>query len=139
VKDSKVRRLSRLHRRIYRLTRGVIGRRLVENDMLLLTTRGRRSGRPHQVPLLYLREHERIVVIASYGGRPQYPDWFLNLLAQPEAQIQIRERHLSVRASVASASERSVWWARVVKAYEGYGDYQARTDRVIPVVFLDPR
>jgi len=134
-----VRVLSRWHKDVYRLTRGVIGRRLVDNDMLVLTTTGRQSGRPHQVPLLYLREQERIVVIASYGGRPQYPDWFLNLLAQPEAHVQIRGRHRSVRARVAPEAERSVWWTRAVEAYGGYHDYQARTDRVIPVVFLDPR
>jgi len=139
VKDSRVRWLSRWHRHIYRLTGGFIGRRLVNNDMLLLTTTGRRSGRPHEVPLLYLRDGESLVVIASYGGRPNYPDWYLNLVAHPEAEVQIRGHRHAVRARVASSEERSVWWPRIVEAYEGYTEYQSRTDRPISVVFLDPR
>ena len=134
-----VRRLSRWHRRIYRLTRGLIGRRLVENDMLILTTTGRRSGRPHEVPLLYLRDGKSLVVIASYGGRPDYPDWYLNLVAQPDAEVQIRGRRHAVSARVASSDERAAWWPRIVEAHEGYNQYQSRTDRIIPVVFLDPR
>ncbi|HUP16119.1 MAG TPA: nitroreductase family deazaflavin-dependent oxidoreductase [Acidimicrobiia bacterium] len=139
MKDSRVRRLSRWHRRIYRLTRGLIGRRLVDNDMLILTTTGRRSGRPHEVPLLYLRDGESLVVIASYGGRPNYPDWYLNLVAQPEARVQVKERRQTVTARVATSEERKEWWPRIVDAYEGYSQYQSRTDRNIPVVFLDPR
>ncbi|HKY46404.1 MAG TPA: nitroreductase family deazaflavin-dependent oxidoreductase [Acidimicrobiia bacterium] len=139
MKDSRVRRLSRWHRRIYRLTRGLIGRRLVDNDMLILTTTGRRSGRPHEVPLLYLRDGESLVVVASYGGRPVYPDWYLNLVARPEARIQINGRRQAVSARVATSEEREAWWPRIVKTYEGYAQYQSRTDRIIPVVFLDPR
>jgi deazaflavin-dependent oxidoreductase (nitroreductase family) len=139
VKDSRVRRLSRWHRRIYRLTRGLIGRRLVDNDMLLLTTIGRQSGRRHEVPLLYLRDGEQLVVIASYGGRPNYPDWYLNLVSEPEAEVQIEGRRQSVIARVATSAERAVWWPRIVDAYEGYSQYQSRTKRIIPVVFLDPR
>jgi deazaflavin-dependent oxidoreductase (nitroreductase family) len=139
VRDSTVRRLSRWHRHIYRLTGGLIGRRLVDNDMLLLTTIGRRSGRRHEVPLLYLRDGDTPVVIASYGGRPNYPDWYLNLVARPEAEVQIRGHRHEVRARVASSEERSVWWPRIVEAYEGYTQYQSRTDRPISVVFLEPR
>lgn len=138
MKDSRVRRLSRWHRYVYRLTRGFIGRRLVDNDMLILTTTGRRSGRPHEVPLLYLRDGESLVVIASYGGRPNYPDWYLNLVAQPDALVQINGRRQAVRARVATSAEREVWWPRIVDAYEGYTQYQSRTDRLIPVVFLEP-
>ena len=107
--------------------------------MLILTTTGRRTGRPHEVPLLYLRDGESLVVIASYGGRPNYPDWYLNLVAQPDAQVQIEGRRQTVTARVAASEERSVWWLRIVDAYEGYSQYQSRTDRIIPVVFLDPR
>ena len=138
MKDSKVRRLSRWHRRIYRLTGGLIGRRLVANDMLILTTTGRRSGRPHRVPLLYLRQGASLVVIASYGGRQNHPDWYLNLVAHPRAEVQIRGRRHAVTTRVGSSEERSVWWPRIVEAYEGYDHYQSRTDRLIPVVFLEP-
>lgn len=112
---------------------------MVDNDMLLLTTIGRRSGRRHEVPLLYLRDGEQLVVIASYGGRPNYPDWYLNLVAHPEAHVQIMGRRQSVEARVATPSEREEWWPRIVDAYKGYSQYQSRTDRIIPVVFLDPR
>jgi deazaflavin-dependent oxidoreductase (nitroreductase family) len=107
--------------------------------MLLLTTIGRQSGRRHEVPLLYLRDGEQLVVIASYGGRPNYPDWYLNLVSEPEAEVQIQGRRQSVIARVATSAERAVWWPRIVDAYEGYSQYQSRTKRIIPVVFLDPR
>jgi deazaflavin-dependent oxidoreductase (nitroreductase family) len=112
---------------------------LVDNDMLILTTTGRRSGLPHEVPLLYLRDGESLVVIASYGGRPNYPDWYLNLVARPEARVQIAGRRQMVTARIATSNEREAWWPRIVEAYEGYRQYQSRTDRIIPVVFLDPR
>jgi deazaflavin-dependent oxidoreductase (nitroreductase family) len=111
---------------------------LVGNDMLILTTTGRRSGRPHEVPLLYLREGDSLVVIASYGGRPNYPDWYLNLVAKPKARVQVNGRRQTVTARVATSEEREEW-PRIVEAYEGYSQYQSRTDRVIPVVFLEPR
>jgi deazaflavin-dependent oxidoreductase (nitroreductase family) len=139
VRDVTVRRLSRLHRGIYRLTRGAVGRRLVDNDMLLLTTRGARSGKPHSVPLLYLTDGDTLVVIASYGGRPRDPDWYRNLLANPDAIVQVRSRTTNVRARTATAAERQVWWPKVLAAYHGYREYQSHTDRVIPIVFLEPR
>ena len=107
--------------------------------MLILTTTGRRSGRPHEVPLLYLRDGESLVVIASYGGRPNYPDWYLNLVAKPEAQVQITGRRQRVTARTADSAEREALWPRIVEAYEGYSEYQSRTDRIIPVVVLVPR
>jgi deazaflavin-dependent oxidoreductase (nitroreductase family) len=138
MRDATARRLSRLHRGVYRLTRGWVGRRLVRNDMLLLTTRGRRTGTPHTVPLLYVQDGDRLVVIASWGGRPHHPEWYLNLVAEPRAVVQVRSRSWAVRARTAGPAERQDWWTRVTTAYSGYLDYQARTDRVIPVVFLEP-
>ena len=136
---SMVRFLSRLHRSLFRVTRGVVGRRLVNNDMLLLTTRGRRSGRPHTVPLLYLEgSNDLIVLVASYGGRPHHPDWYTNLCANANAEIQIKGRRSQVLATTAGPVERAEWWPRAVTAYAGYADYQARTDREIPIVLLRP-
>lgn len=139
MRDATARGLSRLHRVLYRLTRGVIGRRLVHNDMLLLTTRGARTGRPHTVPLLYLRDGATLVVIASWGGRPNHPDWYLNLQAHPEATVQVRAERWQVRARTATPEEREHWWPRVLAAYKGYRIYQSHTDRVIPVVLLTPQ
>lgn len=138
MRDSQVRRLSRLHRGLYQLTGGRVGRRLVGNDMLLLTTTGRHSGRRHTVPLLFLREGETMVVIASYGGRDHHPAWYLNLVAEPRVEVQITKHRFMARARTADPGERATWWARVVDAYGDYAVYQTRTDRVIPVVLIEP-
>lgn len=138
MRDNTARRLSLLHTQVYRATGGMLGRRLVNNDMLLLTTVGRRSGRRHTVPLLYLREGSRLVVIASWGGRATNPEWYLNLEANPNATAQVRGARFPVVARTADPGERVEWWPRVVAAYDGYDTYQARTDRPIPVIFLDP-
>lgn len=120
------------------MTGGVVGRRLVANDMLLLTTVGRRSAKPHTVPLLYIEDGDRLVVIASFGGRQHHPAWYLNLTANPKVEVQIRNRRLAANASTASPEDRSRLWPRITKTYRGYASYQTRTDRTIPVVFLDP-
>lgn len=138
MRDGQVRRLSRLHRGLYRLTGGRVGSRLVDNDMLLLTTTGRQSGRRHTVPLLFLREGDVLVVIASYGGRDRHPAWYLNLVAEPNVEIQMSRLRLRARARTADPEERASWWPRVVDAYGDYAVYQTRTDREIPVVLLDP-
>jgi deazaflavin-dependent oxidoreductase (nitroreductase family) len=104
--------------------------------MLLLTTRGARTGRRHTVPLLCLRDGETLVVIASWGGRPRNPHWYGNLVAQPRATVQVRSQVWPVRARTATPAEREIWWPRIVAAYPGYRAYQSHTDRVIPVVFL---
>lgn len=138
MRDATARRLSRLHVAVYRLTGGRIGRRLVRNDMLVLTTTGSKTGREHTVPLLYLRDGDTLVVIASWGGRPQHPQWYTNLLANPRATVQVDSRRWTVRARTATPDERAVWWPRVLATYKGYRLYESNTDRVIPVVFLDP-
>ena len=123
---------------LYRVTRGVIGRRLVDNDMLLLTTKGHVSGQDRTVPLLHLTDGDSFVVVASYGGRARHPDWYDNLVANPAVQVQVGSRHLSMRARTASAEERERWWPRILDAYRDYAVYQSRTEREIPVVLLEP-
>lgn len=136
LNDSVVRWLSLLHTNVYRVTQGRVGRRLVANDMLLLTTTGRNTGRQHTVPLLYLRDNGDPVVIASYGGRPNHPQWYQNLLANPAATVQILGQHDAVEATTMNELERSEWWPKVVEAYADYGVYQSRTERQIPLVRL---
>ncbi len=138
MRDSSVRRWSRAHRSLFRLTDGRVGRRLVDNDMLLLTTSGRVTGEAHTVPLLYLRDGDRLVVIASYGGRGHYPDWYLNLDSAPEVVVELPGIRRRMAARTADSDERARWWPRIVDAYDGYAVYQSRTRREIPVVFLDP-
>jgi deazaflavin-dependent oxidoreductase (nitroreductase family) len=138
MQDRTAKHLSALHRVMYRTTRGIVGRRLVDNDICLLTTTGRRTGKQHTVPLLYLRDKSRIVVIASWGGRDQHPEWYLNLRDHPAASVQVLGDRWPVRARTADAEERATWWPRVLEAYDGYAEYESRTKREIPVVFLDP-
>lgn len=138
VRDRTAKYMSSLHRVLYRGTRGAVGRRLVDNDMCLLTTTGRRSGKQHTVPLLYLRDEERLVVIASWGGRDEHPHWYSNLLASPAAEVQVLGERWPVAPATAPPDERAIWWPRVLEAYDGYAVYESRTDREIPVVFLDP-
>ncbi|NEE01875.1 nitroreductase family deazaflavin-dependent oxidoreductase [Phytoactinopolyspora halotolerans] len=137
MRDSTARRLSRLHIFLYRLTGGLIGRRLVRNDMLLLTTRGRNSGKPHRVPLLYLSDGDTPAVAASWGGRPNHPQWYQNLQADPRAEVQILSERWPVRARTADPEERAEWWPKFLATYHGYRVYESNTDRVIPVVFLE--
>lgn len=144
MRDVTARRLSALHRVIYRASGGSVGKRFVNNDMLLLTTTGRNTGTKHTVPLLYLsgpgrpsREVE-FYVIASWGGRPNHPEWYLNLLGQPLVGVQVEGRRFPAEATPLEEPERSVWWQRATEAYDGYRTYQSRTGRVIPVVRLDP-
>ena len=139
MNDETAKHLSTLHQMVYRSTRGMVGRRLVNNDMCLLSTTGRRSGKTHTVPLLYLRDEDRLVVIASWGGRDHHPDWYANLLADPCATVQVLGDRWIVEAVTAGSTERDIWWPRIVNAYEGYATYASRTDREIPVVFLEPR
>lgn len=136
MRDRTARRLSALHRVLYRATGGRVGRRLVRNDMLLLTTTGRRTGRRHTVPLLYLVDGDDPIVIASWGGRPTHPEWYQNLVADPCVEVQVRSERFRATARPLPEPERTTWFTRAVAAYPGYADYQARTDRVIPVVRL---
>jgi deazaflavin-dependent oxidoreductase (nitroreductase family) len=124
---------------LYRGTRGIVGRRLVNNAICLLSTTGRRSGEIHTVPLLYLLDEDRLVVIASWGGRDHHPDWYVNLLADPRATVQVLGDRWAVEALTATSTERAEWWPTIVDAYNGYAVYASRTDREIPVVFLERR
>ncbi len=136
MRDSTVKWLSRLHSGVYRVTGGRIGTRLVDNDMLLLTTTGRNTGSLHTVPLLYLIDGSDVIVIASYGGRPSDPDWYRNLLVNPNATVRIGAISHTVRATTMDDNERGEWWPHIVDAYSDYEAYQARTDRLIPFVRL---
>lgn len=138
MKDRNVRRFSSLHKALFRVTGGLIGRRLVDNDMLLLTTTGRRTGRGRTVPLLYLEDGDMTVVIASYGGRDRHPAWYLNLVDHPSVRVRKPGEVFTAVARTADSKERAELWPRITTAYAGYATYQKRTDRQIPVVVLEP-
>jgi deazaflavin-dependent oxidoreductase (nitroreductase family) len=129
---------TKLHTYIYRATGGRLGDRVVGAPVLLLTATGRKTGRRHTTPLLYLEDGENFVVVASNGGAPRHPAWWLNLRADPEANVEIGGRELRVRAQKASPEEKERLWPRLVAMYGSYENYQCRTDREIPVVILRP-
>jgi deazaflavin-dependent oxidoreductase (nitroreductase family) len=134
--DRTAKILSAAHAFVFRSTRGVIGRRLVNNDMLLLSTTGRRSGKIHTVPLLYLQDDQDLVVVASWGGRDRHPEWYLNLMSNPAVTAQIEGKRIPVQAATAGPETRARLWPEVTEAYDGYREYQSRTDREIPIVIL---
>ncbi len=130
--------LWRLHRAIYRLTGGRVGGRLRAMRVLLLTTVGRRSGKPHTVVLSYWPDGPNLVVVASNGGSPRHPEWFLNLQAHSHAAVQAGSTVRRVVARTADGPERGRLWARVVETEQAYDAYARRTRRQIPVVILEP-
>ncbi len=107
--------------------------------MLLLDHLGARSAVKRTTPLVYLRDGENVVLIASKGGYPRHPAWFHNLRAHPDTTVQIGSRRLAVTARVADPQERARLWPKVVEVYGGYETYQRRTDREIPLIILEPR
>ncbi len=129
---------TRLHSSVYRATDGRVAGHLLGSPVLLLTTRGRKSGKPRTIPLLYLRDGEDLVVVASNGGAPAHPVWWLNLKAGPQATVEVGDRELLVRAEEVRGEEKERLWRRLVKMYGPYERYQRKTDREIPVVVLRP-
>ncbi|MDO8616781.1 MAG: nitroreductase family deazaflavin-dependent oxidoreductase [Dehalococcoidia bacterium] len=127
-----------LHRLLYRVSGGGIGGRFGKAPMLLLTTTGRRSGKPRTVPLLYLADGERIVVVGSNGGDDRDPAWWLNLQHDPRGQMQIGRRRRAVTAGKADPQEKARLWPQITALYAGYDEYQTRTAREIPLVVLRP-
>lgn len=129
---------TKLHSFVYRATGGRVGGRIVGGPVLLLTTTGRKSGKKRTVPLLYLEDGENLVLVASNGGAPVHPTWWLNLRANPEATVEVGREKLRVRAEEASPREKERLWPKLVEMYGGYETYRRRTDREIPVVLLKP-
>lgn len=110
-----------------------------DTPTLLLTTRGRRTGRILTMPLIYGEFDGSYVVMASKGGAPTHPGWFHNLTAEPDVEIQVGAEKLKVTARVAEGDERARLWEQMAEVYPPYLEYQEKTDRVIPVVVLEPR
>lgn len=132
-------RLMKGHAVVYRATRGLIGHRIPGlAPMLLLDHVGAKSGTKRTTPLLYLRDGEDLVIVASKGGHPRHPAWYHNLSANPDTTVQVGARRRAVRARVARPEERRRLWPKVVAAYGGYREYQQRTGREIPLVILEP-
>ncbi len=130
------------HTFLYRRTGGRLGHTIpgVGGKMLLLDHVGAKSGNKRTSPLLYVRDGDDVVVVASKGGYPKHPAWYHNLMANPDTIVQVGHERRPVHARAADAEERKRLWPVVVKSYHGYADYQARSKgREIPLVVLEPR
>ena len=127
------------HVRVYRQTDGQHGYHWRGTTILLLTTKGRSSGEPRTTPLIHRTDGDRWVIVASKGGAPQHPGWYQNLLADPHADIQVHGDIIPVLATTAEGPERERLWSLMAEVWPAYDDYQAKTDRQIPVVVLSRR
>jgi F420H(2)-dependent quinone reductase len=134
-----LRHLTGAHVALYRRSGGRLGHRPPGlPQMLLLDHVGARSGVRRTSPLVYARAGEDYVLVASKGGYPRHPAWFHNLRAHPDTTIQVGRRTIPVHARVASEEERERLWSRCLAVYRGFGGYQARAGRTIPLVILSP-
>jgi deazaflavin-dependent oxidoreductase (nitroreductase family) len=126
------------HIRRYRETDGEVGhiwRRGAK--ILLLTTKGRKTGEPRTTPLIYEKAGDRYVIVASKGGAPEHPGWYRNLAKEPEVELQVKGEVFPARARTASGDEREQLWKLAAQQWPDYDEYQTRTDREIPVVVLE--
>jgi deazaflavin-dependent oxidoreductase (nitroreductase family) len=105
--------------------------------ILLLHTRGRKSGEERIAPLIYERHGDQYLIVASRGGAPEPPAWYVNLQAEPDVTVQIRDDVFRARARDASPAEKQELWPKMVDVWPDYDEYQKRTDREIPVVVLE--
>lgn len=138
-KPPLMKRIGRWHTALYRLTGGLVGGRMDGLDMLLLTTKGCKSGTARTVPLPYFRDGDRYLLIASYGGNPRNPAWLKNIAADGDVGIQVGRRRQRARARIAQGAERERLWSAVTRLFPRYLEYQKKTERVIPVVVLEAR
>jgi len=126
------------HIRKYRETGGEVGYIWNGVPTLLLTTTGRRTGEPRTSPLIFARDGDDYLVVASMGGLPKHPQWYLNLQARSEAEIEVKAERIPVVARTASDEEKPRLWKIVSDQWPNYDLYQSRTERIIPVVVLTP-
>ena len=128
------------HRTLLRLTGGRFPRLILGMKPVELHTTGRKSGKQYSTMLSTpLHDDRQVVLVASKGGYQDHPDWYKNLVVNPDVELTIDDRRLPMRARSASPDERAKLWPAVVAAYKGYGGYQRNTDREIPLVICEPR
>ncbi len=131
-----VRLFTQLHVLLYRLTNGKA--QIKKYPTLLLTVRGRKTGKSRTIPLIYIPDGKRFIIAAAYSGSDQNPTWWLNLQHSGEALVQVMRSQVKVRAVVATPHERETFWSRLVAMYPYFTEYQERTKRQIPVIILEP-
>lgn len=122
----------------FRANEGKVGGQFANTPLLLLHTTGAKSGQPRVNPVAYLNDGERYVVIASKGGAPTNPDWYYNIVANPQVEVEVGTEQLSARATVAEEPERTQLYEKMAAKNPGFAEYQRKTTRVIPVIILTP-
>jgi deazaflavin-dependent oxidoreductase (nitroreductase family) len=130
--------LGQEHVQRYQETNGEVGYLWNGAPTLLLTTTGRKTGKSRTTPLIFARDAERYLIVASQGGAPTHPLWYLNLQETPEVTVQVKGEVFRASAQTADASEKPRLWKVVTETWPNYDVYQERTDRVIPLVTLQP-
>jgi deazaflavin-dependent oxidoreductase (nitroreductase family) len=125
--------------RAYEASGGTEGGTLQGQPCVIVTSRGRRTGKVRKTPLMRVEHDGSYAVVASMGGAPKNPVWYLNLVANPEVTLQDGPAVHDLVAREVHGAEKATWWARALETWPAYDEYQAKTDRVIPVVVLEPR
>lgn len=133
-----MRLMGKLHVGLYRLTSGRLGGSMRGASILLLTTKGRRTGKRRTTPLLYIKDGDNVVIVASSGGSDRPPAWSLNLQHEPRATVRVKGETREMTAHVAPAEEKGRLWPVLTKMYPSYDSYQKKTAREIPVILLKP-
>ena len=140
LKDEAGKVVNVIHRTLVRATGGRLGGRIVGMPVVILHTTGRKTGKPRETMLTTpVVDGDTVVLVASWGGDARHPLWYRNLEANPDVEIELDGTRRPMRARTASPEERAELWPRVVERYKGYGGYQERTEREIPLVILEPR
>jgi deazaflavin-dependent oxidoreductase (nitroreductase family) len=121
----------------FRANAGKVGGRFANAPMVLITTKGARTGQLRTNPLVCLPDGDRLVIFASKGGAPTNPDWFHNLRANPEVTVEYGSERFTARAVITEGEERDRLWAEQVRRFPTFADYQAKITRMIPVIALE--
>ena len=125
---------------LYESSGGAEGNTLQGVPVIILTTRGRKTGAIRKSPLMRVEHNGRYAVVASMGGAPKHPVWYHNLVAHPDdVKLQDGATARDMRAREVTGDEKAEWWARAAEVWPAYNDYQARTERIIPLLVLEPR
>jgi deazaflavin-dependent oxidoreductase (nitroreductase family) len=137
--DVAIKWMSRAQTFIYKKSGGRFADKFLRGTAVgILTTTGRKTGERRDVPLLFLREGGRVILVASSGGREKNPPWYLNLKANPDITFQIKGEVLTLTARDADEAERAEYWPKLDAMYSDFENYRSFTDRVIPIVICDP-
>ena len=139
VADVFIRWMTKANTWVYRATGGKVGAKFMRGaPVCLISTTGRRTGQKRTVALIYLQDGRDVILVASKGGMPHHPQWYLNMEANPDVEVEIGRTVTPMKARRASDEEKSAYWPKLLEIYPDYADYQARTERNIPVMILSP-